>query len=333
MSLPSSRLAEARARQALRASGLPYQGRLVRASSTRNEIFLTERHVVRVNSQLNQRLRREAQLYRFLPAEPWSPAMVAVGGKIGADYLIVERKRGDPLAHRWPDLSVGERRQAVRDLALRLQAIHATGTPGSLPPLQAAPHLLDGRAAPPVRPLLEGLDRLGADPRADAGVIAMAREYVVDNWASLEGLTGERLIHGDLTFENVLWDGHQISAVLDFEWCRGAPADLDLDVLLRCCALPEAHVGPDHQHRTRAGDYADVPRWLAEDYPELFGHPRLVERLTLYALSFDVRDALESPLPAGLRGASPIHPYNRLIDLIWGGGHVIELLRRVGVRA
>jgi aminoglycoside phosphotransferase (APT) family kinase protein len=331
MSLPSSRLAEARARQALRASGLPYQGRLVRASSTRNEIFLTGRHVVRVNSQLNQRLRREALLYPHLPAEPWAPRMVAVGGQIGADYLIVERKPGQPLAHSWPDLVAVERRRAVGELATCLRAIHQTPTPAGLTCLDAAPHLLDGREAPPVRPLLAGLDRLETDARADAGVISMAREYVIENWASLDGHRADQLIHGDLTFENVLWDGRHLSAVVDFEWCRGAPADLELDVLLRCCAMPDAHVGPDHQHRALAEDYAQVPRWLADDYPELFSHPRLVERLTLYALSFDVRDALETPAPAGWRHASPLHPYNRMIDLLWSGGHVIEMLRRLGV--
>jgi aminoglycoside phosphotransferase (APT) family kinase protein len=259
--------------------------------------------------------------------------MVAVGGSIGNDFLIVERKPGRPLAHHWPDLPASHRRRAVGELAECLRTIHSIPAPTSLPATDQTPHLLDRSAAPPVRPLLEGLDKLASDPRTDAGVIDMARDYIIDNWAKLDGLEGDRLIHGDLTFENVLWDGHHLSAVIDFEWCRPGPSDLELDVLLRCCALPDAHVGPDHQERTFAADYLDVPRWLAEDYPELFGHPRLVERLTLYALSFDVRDALESPAPKGRRDPSPLHPFNRMIDLLWGGGHVIELLRRVGVSA
>jgi aminoglycoside phosphotransferase (APT) family kinase protein len=327
----SSRLSEARARQALRASRLPYRGRLERASSTRNETYLSDRHVVRINGEANQRLRREAQLYPHLPQGPWAPTKVAVGGEVGADYLIIERRPGAPLAHHWPDLGPDQRRRAVRTLAAHLKAIHATRTPPGIGHLEHTPHLLDHAAAPPVRPLLEGLDRLATDPHADAGIVAAVRDYVVANWAHLDPFDTGHLIHGDLTFENVLWDGRDVSAVIDFEWCRGAPPDLDLDVLLRCCALPQAHVADAVQARTRPQDYEDVVWWLAEAYPRLFAHPRLFERLMLYALSFEVKLTIASPLPDHRPDDPDSHPYSRLVGLISTGGHVATALTRAGV--
>lgn len=329
--LPSSILAEARARHVLRASRLPYKGPLERASSTRNEIWLTERHVVRVNRTVSHRLRREAALYPHLPAAPWAPRLVAAG-RAEQDYLVVERRPGRPLAHCWPDLDQSQRRAAVAQLAACVRAIHATPTPADLDPLPATPQLLDGGASPPaVGPLLAGLDRLADDPNADPGVIALARDQVTAFAAELEPFDTRHLVHGDLTFENVLWDGQAISAVVDFEWCRGAPADLDLDVLLRCCAYPEAHVAAEHAARSRADSYAPVVTWLAEDYPELFARPGLARRLWLYSLAFDVREALEAPLPALRAHVPPLHPWNRLIHQVSTGGHTALLLERAGL--
>ena len=331
MEISSTRWAEVRARQALRAARLPYRDDLERASSTHNQIYMSERHVVRINNGPNQRLRRESLLYRHLPQRPWIPKMLAAGGEVGADYLIVERKPGVPLAHRWPELSRVKRREAVRELARHLQQIHATPTPTEVPRLQVSPHLLDSHLAPPVRPLLEGLEQLADTPYVDTGIIALAQEYVIDNWTHLDGFGDERLIHGDLTFENVLWDGRSISAVIDFEYCRGAPADLELDVLLRCCAIPEAHVAERFEAKTRVNDYYDVPSWLAEEYPQLFGHPNLLERLTLYALSFEVRDALSGPVPTCRGDISTLPPYRRLVALVSSGGHVADALYQAGM--
>ncbi len=327
----ATRLSEARARHALRASGLPYRCPLERASSTNNEIYLSDRHVVRINSLADQRLSREAELYAYLPRQPWTPTMIAVGGEAGSDYLIIERKPGVPLAHRWPELSSEQRRKAIASLADRLKAIHAIPTPTAIAPIESPPHLMDASAAPPVRPLLEGIERLAGDPNADPAIISLARDYVVANWTRLDGFGGEHLIHGDLTFENILWDGRAVSAVIDFEWCRGAPADLDLDVLLRCCALPRAHVAAAYHDQTQAKDYADVAFWLAEEYPAIFSHPNLLERLMLYALSFEVRLATMSPLPPNRPADPTSHPYSRLVGLMSTGGHVVQALHHAGV--
>lgn len=330
-------LAEARARLTLRASGLPHDGALEAASSTHNEIHLSARHVIRVSTQLNRRLRREGLLYAFLPRASWSPSLVASGERSGTDYVIVDRKPGQPLAHCWPFLSAAQRREAVAGLAVVMRAIHAVPTPppDALPPLEETLHLIDevpgAGSLRRVQPMLEGLDRLAADPHVDRGVVAMAQEYVMANAHHLDDFDRSHLVHGDLTFENVLHDGRGISAVIDFEWCRGGPPDIDLDVLLRCCAIPHAHVANQFQERTRPEDYAAVTGWLSEDYPELFSHPHLVERLTLYALGFDLRDALEQPLPVQRADVDDLHPYNRLVSLVSTGGHVALLLERAGL--
>ena len=94
-------MAMARARHALLQAGLDSTVPLEPASSVTNEVWLTPTHVVRVNRRPNQRLRREAILGPSLPSEIGYPMVVAYGGRMGADYLVIGRPirdAGDPRA-------------------------------------------------------------------------------------------------------------------------------------------------------------------------------------------------------------------------------------------
>ena len=120
------------------------------------------------------------------------------------------------------------------------------------------------------------------------------------------------LVHGDLHFENVMWwEGH-LSAVLDFEFARRAPRDLDLATLLRFCANPRLHVADDYAADTRAGDYRQVPGWLWEVYPELFAASHLRDRLALYLLAFDLSQLVQAPPRVAPSDLPPFHPYHRV---------------------
>lgn len=329
MSLSSGTLAQARARQALRSSGLPFDGELEYRSSTRNEVYLSEDYVIRVNRQPNQRLLREADLCNMLPDFRWTPRVRAYGGEVGSDYLIADRFPGEPLSRHWPLMSVDMRRQAIHQLAHILRQLHQVSTPPTLMAIETPPQLLDTSSSMPLASLHQGLDKLEAAPTVDEFLIKDAKSLLGERAGSLADFSTKSLIHGDLSFENILWDGNVISALVDFEWCRGAPADLDLDVLLRFLAIPQGHVAPDYADLTRPEDYREVVIWLASDYPELFSHPELRDRLWIYALAFEVKDLLRNLPPADKRKISPLHSYHRLEDLIKHGGHVEDTMRKL----
>ncbi len=303
---------------------------LEQASSTRNEVFISPDVVVRVNRHPNQRLHREALLCRYLPAQRWAPEVLAYGGEIGADYLIVKRQPGALLSRWWPNLSINLRRDAVRQLCAALGIIHDTLTPVHLPRIDNSPHLIDPRNVTPLVPLLLALDELSP---ADPALFRDVSDYVHRTADALSEYSQRTLIHGDLSFENLLWNGTELTAILDFEWCRGAPLDLELDVLFRFCAFPHAHVAPDYEARTHSSDYADVPMWVAEDRPDLFEHPDLFERLMLYAISFSVQELVTSPadakMPRSMRG--PMHPMTRMANLLDHGGHLSPIFDRLGL--
>jgi aminoglycoside phosphotransferase (APT) family kinase protein len=321
-----SRFEEARARMALKGAGLDLSLPLERASSVTNEVWLAGDYVIRVNRHPNQRLRREAALAPLLPDDIGYPEIVAYGGDLGADWLVCRRVPGLVLSRCWPAMTRDERREAVRQLSAKMRRMHRFEFPTDLPDIDA-PQLLGGtHSFSPVDPLLDALNRARTLDNVDPRLIDQAGALVRKTAFALDPFDHTTLVHGDLTFENILWDGSQITAVLDFEWARAGPADLDLDVFLRFCAYPFLHVAEDYEHLTLAEDYAEVPWWVGEDYPELFDFRQQFERIRLYAIAYDVRELLRFPPPDRPSNLSPHHPYNRLERTIQGRSH-LDVLR------
>lgn len=321
-------MAEIRARTALQQSDLPHDGPLTRANSTRNEVYIGSDHIIRFNQQPNKRLMREAEICEILPTSPWAPEVVAYGGRPGADYLIVARRPGVSLSRVWPQMSSEQRRDAINQFTHYLKELHQIPNCERIPGVESPPHLLGGCS--PIDALLDGLDDLDRIPSVDPSLTAEARNMVLAAEDSVSDYEESTLIHGDLSLENVLWDGQEITAIVDFEWCRGGPSDLDLDVLARYFAIPQAHVSAEAESWQHTEDYFDVPLWMAEVYPELFEHPRLADRLMIYAMAFEVRDVLNNPPPASKRDLNELHPYYRLDHLVATGGHVDEMISHLG---
>jgi aminoglycoside phosphotransferase (APT) family kinase protein len=102
---------------------------------------------------------------------------------------------------------------------------------------------------------------------------------------SASELTDGLVIHGDAHFANVLWSEGCLVALLDFEWARIGPSDLELEAACREDPIIEdaAESGPISA--------SEVPMlvWLRAGYPELFIRENLTERLWLYELCYQVR--------------------------------------------
>lgn len=320
-SMPTG-LGRARAMGALAAVGASVAS-LHRADSVTNEVWLTPELAVRVNRDASLRLHREAVLSQALPDAVGYPPLVMHGGEVGSDWLVTQRLPGVPLSWAWPTMATTQRREAVGRVAERLRAVHATPCP-RLDGLHDIPHLLD--AAPTGRGatarLLSALRRAGQLDHVDAALMDDAAAMVVATADALDPFDAQTIVHGDLTFENILWDEDHVTALLDFEYARAGPPDLDLDVLLRFVAMPHLHVAADYEDQTRAADYADVPWWFAEDYPELFAHPRQLERMRLYSVAWNVRELLAFPPTEPLPRLHHDHAYQRLAQLLRGTSYL-----------
>jgi hygromycin-B 7''-O-kinase len=295
-----------------------------------NEVWFAGSHVLRISTlRGTERLAWEAKVTAGLPpAVPHAP-VVRRGITEFGEWVVSGRMPGRPLGRCWPDMGQVERRVAVHQLAGALEALHSC--PGPLdddgvpvvPPFLRDPDSLECPHQLPASRLLVLLERCRRLPGVDGGLIDATAEVVRGCAEAFEGEAPRTLVHGDLHLDNVLWDSQHITAVLDFEWARLSPPDLDLDVLLRFCADPALHIpagAAPGRHLNH--EFLSVPAWLAERYPALFSHPRLRERLRLYALAYDIPHLLTDPPRYGASVLPDTHAYHRIRRVVEGHDHL-----------
>jgi aminoglycoside phosphotransferase (APT) family kinase protein len=322
-----SAVAQARARQALAEAGFPSDGALVPLRNVTNEVWLTEQHMIRLNRRHDARLRKEMAIAQLLPDILGYPAILAYGGEEGDDHLVTERPSGQVLAHAWPSLTGQQRHAAVIGLAEILQAVHSVRLPLDIPPIADPPLLESVSRVSPTENVVAALALIARHAHIDDGVLTSVQAMVRDLTLALEPFESPTMIHGDLHFENVLWDGHRVSGLLDFKWARPAPIDLELDVLLRYCSLPFIYVDGARRKLMTAEAHAQVPWQLADAYPALFSSARQFDRMRVFSIAHDVRELLLYPPPLPVDQLPEHHPYCRLVRMVRGESHLDHLAR------
>jgi aminoglycoside phosphotransferase (APT) family kinase protein len=270
----------------------------VLAESWSNDTWLTSGSVLRVCWRGDrQRLLREGMLLGSLPAGVPHATVVAAGCTEGLTWMVVRRLPGERLDLMWPRMSAQERRDAVVGLAGGLKALHGWKPPsGVREQLRQAP--LTPPAAPgdivgagivplPLSRLFPLLDWLEEQPGMDRDLAGRVRARI----GELRPLVSEAefehgvVVHGDASFANVLWHQGRLVALLDLEWARLGPPDLELATIS----------GDDADIQVRgyssAVSASELPllTWLRAGYPELFDREYLTERVWLYDICFRIR--------------------------------------------
>lgn len=294
---------------------------LLRVSSKVNEVWIVGEHVVRIGGGVTgSRLAHEARLAPLLPESARHPRIVAAGHLAFGDYLVSMRHNGMALAQAWPLLEERQRHDAMHQLGRMLADVHACDPRAADRELWGDGFLEDPVLCPypfPYERFLRCLAYAKRQPALDHALLDAIAVRACELATAFDPADPPHLVHGDLHFENVLFEGGEL-ALLDFEYSRPGPIDLDLDVLLRFCASPGLHASDDYAAIVRDEQFVSVPRWLREAYPALFGHPRLVERLTFYALAYDLRALVADPPRQHPAALPPHHPLHRLRSMVNG---------------
>lgn len=284
-----------------------------------------------------ERLPRESMLLMALPEVVPHAEVLDEGRVDDLTWMLTRSVEGEVLSEAWSGLDLRARRKTAQQMAETLAALH------SWEPPEAVGRVLTARSDGWLL-LDEGTDRrryddvvdsiLGADvnplpvERALA-LVEPARKLpgvdpaVVDAAAGrLEELAGfdpfsvdseHAVVHGDAHLGNMLWQEGGLTALLDFEWARWGPPDLELQPF--CRSEEEGHL-------------PQALAWMAFDYPGLVAQSRLVERLWLYDLAAVLRHLLLWP-PGDLTEIPSFHPVRRLPEMIKGPSYIERLLEPV----
>jgi len=310
-------IASAVYRLELLAPALPFPvggARLV--PSNNNDVWRLEAGYLRVAWRGDRgRLAREAGLLGRLRGVVPVPEVLDCGGDERLSWSLTAAVPGTPLDGlcTWP--APDGLRDIAREAARLLRALHSWPVPADL-------------AGTLRRPIADPdpLRRAGAElvllpPSSALGLIPAARQLPFTDHGVLDAVAGrlaelgdlpdaggDVLLHGDFYLSNVLVHGGHASALIDFEFARTGPPDLELISVIRALDT-----------ETRLG----VPRppllaWLAEDYPELFAAPDLDRQLWRYAIAYTIRHIIFWPPDRaeadGLDPGHPLHTLRRLID-------------------
>lgn len=216
----------------------------------------------------NALLDREVGLLQRLPEAALGPTVLASGVHQDRAWTLLAKAPGILLSEAWPGLSRDQRADATAQLAGALRALHTCGVEIADPVWR-----LHDITAAAVQEDLEVAARLSD---ADAELITDARSFLRSIEDGLDGPRG--LVHSDAHFDNVLWDLGRVTCVLDFEYARLAPPDLDLDALHQFFSMPWLLVPEEREPGQRAALYAEAPAWLEAAYPELYAHERWRDR-------------------------------------------------------
>lgn len=270
------------------------------------------------------RLLREAAVLRGLPASVPHVELLDAGSTEGPDRLltwtVTRWVDAAPLAQQWATLPRMERETASTQLALALEELHRWQPNREIeqelrqrPSPTSTERVLGADLNPlPVDRALTLIEPARRAPQVDPSLID-ALAYRLHELRSLDPLADDSgvVVHGDAHLGNVLWNSSgQIAALVDLEWVRLGPPDLELQPLLR----PE----PGHP--------LDLAARLARSYPALVNHPQIVQRLWLYDLAFTLRHLLVWPATSDTESLPDFHPLRRLPRILESPRYIEQLL-------
>jgi aminoglycoside phosphotransferase (APT) family kinase protein len=274
------------------------------------------------------RLDREAAVGGSGPAEFGYPEILGHGsaddGGQPLRWTLTRRLTGQPVDLTWPGLSRAARRSAVARLADMLRVLHDWRPPAEVARLVRDRPALDLGSSESIvgadmnalpLPRAQALAGFAARlPFVDAGLVRAALaaiEALADLAPVVDDPSVTGLIHADVHLNNLWWDGSRVAALLDFEWVRFGPRQLELERLAD---------NADVDVREGLDVYPQTLAWLLADYPQLADAPRMPDRLRLYALTQALRQLFawppDRPEPQ-LPHDHPLVRLRRLVDGTW----------------
>ncbi len=236
---------ESLASEILRKFGADFEA-AKRAGGWTNRVWIAGELVLRISpDESGDRIRREAALGARLPKAVGYPEILETGVRDGHEWSVSRRVPGVNLGQAWPNLDWTRREEAMRGLWEIAEAIHEAD-------------LRDLSLALPRRTWYSDLRpetaHAGLGTLSGGGALTEAEtdalSGILDAFFDALGRAERCLCHGDLTMENMMWDGERIASVFDFEHAALLPAQADVYSFLRLTLGPGDADAPAEFART-----------------------------------------------------------------------------------
>lgn len=102
------------------------------------------------------------------------------------------------------------------------------------------------------------------------------------------------LVHNDIHFDNIIYNKGDIK-IIDFERSMIAPKDYELDIFFRMTRMPEKFASEEAEKYVNSSDYAMIPIYMKNFYPEIVNIKYLDQRLAIYDILYFLKQAYNYP--------------------------------------
>jgi aminoglycoside phosphotransferase (APT) family kinase protein len=293
-------VARRRLGQVAKLAGLRLTGDEVFVESGSNDTwFLSGEAVLQVCYRGDvDRLVREAELLAVLPASVPGPAVLDYGRDRLLSWIVVKRVHAGSLWHAWPGETGAVLRSYVWQLAEIMRSLHSWQPPGPVlaryvaaecPQAETDPVAIAASTLTPLSASQLGLliEHARAATFTDQNVLDTIAARLAEVAARITiSRDADVVLHGDCTPANVLVQDGRVVALLDFEWSRRGPRDIEV-------TLPAFSAWAVGQEPGSGGPR--ILPWLAEFYPELFDVPDFEQRHWFYRVGFALRGLIHWP--------------------------------------
>lgn len=241
--------------------------RLINAGFT-NTIYSIGDYIIRIcSSEKNeQRFKNEMSFYEINQDNDQIPKMY-VGDSTKAQvpymYEIIEKIKGEPLYNQWYKMNINERKNVINKLVETLKPFH----------------LKEVEDIDFSEVLKNRISHLQTKSSLPVDLFDMVKQIAEDLFTECKC----GYIHGDLHFDNVMYDGDKLS-ILDFERSLVGPIDYDFRILAMCEYYPWKWASASTDMITVESDYQGLMQMILENYEELRNIPNIEKRLNYYLL-------------------------------------------------
>lgn len=233
-----------------------------------NTIYRVEDYIIRICTDLKneERFKNEIDFYNKNKDNDKVPTLYV--GDITKSivpyyYEIMEKINGQTLYEVWYKITEEERKNIVIKIIDILKSFHN---------LDVEPYDFNSFIKNKISTLLEECELTDEDFYL---LLDMCDTYFKENKFGL--------IHGDLHFDNFIYDGNKLS-LLDFERYMVGPIDYDFKIFSRYDCEPHLWASAKTDMITVENDYQNLMNMFLENYQELNEIPYINERLECYKI-------------------------------------------------
>lgn len=220
------------------------------------------------------------------------------------NYILMERMEGKKLSEGWMDFDEGQKENFIRQICEQMKIFHSIKfdkySPQRPKEFDTLLEAIDWQTN------LDDVDLKDLDDTT-RGNFEKVRQFYEDNKMILDERDTAVFVHNDLHFDNILYEGDQVTGIIDFDFTRQLAKDYELWHIVDFFLVPKYYLGTEELEQIWKGfELGNELKLFKKYYPELFDHPDLTDRLRLYFIDQIVSDLRDG---AVMKFNERIEPY------------------------